>query len=393
MKIIVCGYMIRHPFAGNLLAFFNYVLGLHRLGHEVAYLEESGWPQSCYNPIDRIYSDDPNIGRRAVEALMHDYGAKVKACYINRETGVVYGANWDKVKSMLKAADLLLNIGGVSWLPEFLFCRRRALVDMDPFFTQIGRFGVEGREHYHAYFSYGANIGNFNCTVPTDGINWIPTVPPVVPEIWQIPQSTRLDVQKTVKTVAPFTTVANWSAYGTVTYNGEIYGQKDVEFLKLIELPKLTSQKLELAISGASAEIWNCMQTTGWSLREGDEVSSDVPTYQSYITGSRGEFSAAKNAYVKTRSGWFSDRSICYLAAGKPVILQDTGFSDWLPTGHGVLSFSSIDEALDCIEKVNEDYPAHCLTAKKVAEKIFGYKAVLPRLINGAFSQGIFQQQ
>jgi hypothetical protein len=381
MKIILCGYMIRHPVAGNLFAFFNYVLGLHRLGHEVIYIEESGWPQSCYNPITKTYSDDPNLGRNVVAKLMRQYGVKVMTFFINRETRVVYGANWNRVESILKAADLLINIGGVSWLPEFLLCSRRALIDMDPFFTQIGRFGVEGRENYHGYFSYGANIGHSSCTIPANGIDWIPTLPPVVPEIWQVSKSNKPGIQKETKTIAAFTTVANWNAYGAVTYQGKIFGQKDMEFLKIIELPKLTSQKLELAISGANSEIWNRMVSAGWHLREGDGISSDVPTYCSYITRSRGEFSVSKNAYVRTHSGWFSDRSVCYLAAGRPVILQDTGFSDWLSTDRGVLHFSSTEEALAGIEQVNGNYIVHCQAAREIAEEVFSYEVILPRMI------------
>jgi hypothetical protein len=379
-RIIVCGYMIRHPLAGNLLAYFHYVLGLHLLGHEVLYLEESGWPGSCYNPVTRSYSDDPRIGVDAVQTLINTYGVNATVCYVNRDTGTVYGADWQEVEQMLRTADLLLNIGGVCWLPEFLFCKRRVLIDMDPFFTQIGRFAAEGRNDYHLYFSYGANIGRPNCTIPTDGIDWLSTVPPVVPELWQSSVPTQEQWRK-IDADAAFTTVANWSAYGGVVYRDEHYGQKDEEFIRLLELPSRCSQKLELALSGGDVEIEERLEKAGWLVRDGGEVSASVSTYQTYLTRSRGEFSAAKNAYVKTRSGWFSDRSVCYLAAGRPVILQDTGFSDWLPTGSGVLAFSSLQEAADCIGSVNADYPAHCLAARKLVEQTFSYKVVLPRLL------------
>jgi hypothetical protein len=151
--------------------------------------------------------------------------------------------------------------------------------------------------------------------------------------------------------------------------------------MRLLELPSRCSQKLELALSGGDVEIKERLRIAGWSVRDGGEVSADVSTYQTYLTRSWGEFSVAKNAYVKTRSGWFSDRSVCYLAACRPVILQDTGFSDWLPTGSGVLAFSSLQEAADCIESVNADYPAHCLAAREFAEQTFTYKVVLPRLL------------
>jgi hypothetical protein len=382
-RIVVSGYMIRHPFAGNVLAFFHYILGLYRLGHDVVYLDESGWPNSCYDPEAHDYSDDPRAGLRFVRALLANYDAKIPVYYVNRDNGRVYGVDWDELKRMLGAADLLLNIGGVCWLPEFRSCRRRALIDMDPLFTQVGRFGAEGIHEYHAYFSYGGNIGRSGCTVPTDGIEWIPTVPPVVPEIWQGGESPRAEREKgDAQANVVLTTIANWSAYGAVTYRGEHYGQKNEEFLRLIDLPSRTSQTLELALSGASEEVMQQMRTAGWSIRNAGEVSVDMETYHAYITGSRGEFSAAKHAYVKTRSGWFSDRSVCYLAAGLPTILQDTGFSDWLSTGYGVVAFSSLEAAADCIEKVNREYAAHCQAATEITERIFSHRVVLPRLLD-----------
>jgi hypothetical protein len=377
-RIVVCGYMIRHPVAGNVLAFFHYVLGLHRLGHEVAYLEESGWPYSCYDPVTRHWHDHPQTGLRVARALAADHGMDIPLCYVNRDSGRVDGADWVEVKRMLGGADLLLNVGGVCWLPEFALCRRRALVDMDPFFTQVAQFGAKVLPDYHVHFSYGANIGRAGCTIPTGGVDWLPAVPPVVPEIWEGAEP---------PANAPFTTVANWGSYGGLTYEGEHYGQKDEEFLRLLDLPHRTSQRLELAISGGQ-DMHDRLRAAGWSVRDaGEEVSADVPTYRSYITGSRGEFSAAKHAYVKTRSGWFSDRSVCYLAAGLPVVLQDTGFGDWLPTGRGVLAFTSAEEAADALGRVNAEYPAHRRAAREMAERVFDYRVVLPRLLESALGR------
>lgn len=384
-RIVVCGYMIRHPLAGNLLAYFHYLLGLHRLGHEVVYLEESGWTGSCYNPINRNYNDDPHFGFHIVQTLINTYGVNATVCYVNRDTGTVYGADWKELERMLSTADLLLNIGGVCWLPEFLLCKRRLLIDMDPFFTQIGTFAAEGRNDYHVYFSYGVNIGQPNCRIPSDGIEWLPTLPPVVPEIWGSSTIAAIENQDIDHADAAFTTIANWNAYGGVTYQGEHYGQKNEEFMRLLELPSHCSpQKLELAVSGRDTET-KSLQKAGWLVRNGGVISADISTYRNYITGSRGEFSVAKHAYVKTRSGWFSDRSVCYLAAGRPAILQDTGFSDWLPTGWGVLAFSSLESAVDCIQRVNADYPAHCLAALELAQT-FSYKVVLPRLLEMAIT-------
>jgi len=377
-RIIVCGYMIRNPLAGNIFAFFHYVLGLHRLGHDVLYLEESGWPGSCYDPVGRTCGDNPEAGLRVVRALMAEHGTELPVCYVNRESGDIDGADWGDLKRMLAAADLLLNVGGVCWLPQFLLCRRRALVDMDPFFTQVGRIGVAMSEDHQFHFSYGGNIGRVGCTVPTVGIDWIPTVPPVVPELWQGAHA---------PADAPFTTIANWTSNSAVTYRGEHFGQKDEELLRLLDLPTRTSQRLELALAGVGPEMTKSLRRAGWLVRNAGEVSSDLATYRAYVTGSQGELSAAKHAYIKTRSGWFSDRSVCYLAAGLPVVVQDTGFGDWLPTGQGVLAFSSVDEAADCIERVSADYMVQRRAAREIAEAAFGYRVVLPRIMKATLRE------
>lgn len=388
-RIIVTGYMIRHPVAGNMLAYFHYLLGFHLLGHEVCYLEESGWPNACYNPELGSYSDDPSYGIHAVHALLKSHHISVPVCYVDRNTGEISGYCDSDLDHLLSSADLLLNIGGVCSLPQFALSKRRALIDMDPLFTQLGFFATEDLNDYDVYFSYGSNIGNASSSVPDCGIEWLPLVPPVVPAIWQ---------ETTTNTVkdnpdSAFTTVCNWSAYGAVKHNGDSYGQKDVEFMRLLELPKHVSQQLELAVSGADADTRKMFETAGWSTCDAAEISNDLPTYQQYITGSRGEFSVAKQAYVKTRSGWFSDRSVCYLAAGRPVIVQDTGIADWLTTGKGVLTFSSMEQAIDCIEQVEADYKGHCQAAKQIADKIFSYIIVLPRILEQSFLAGTLLKQ
>ena len=382
-RIVVCGYMIRHPMAGNLLAFFHYLLGLSWLGHQVLYLEESGWSESCYNPASNQQGDDPSYGLEALQGMLARYGLDIPVCYVNRDTGQMWRTYQVDLKQAFGAADLLINVGGVCWLPEFLGCRRRVLVDMDPFFTQAGRFAREGKDQYHAYFSYGANIGRAGCAIPGDGICWQPTVPPVVPEIWQDLGPATPDPS------APLTTIANWNAYGRIRYRGQYYGQKSSEFRRIMVLPRHTTQPLELTLSGVDKKTLGRLKAAGWQVRESMEVSAEVPTYQAYMAASKGEFSVAKHAYVKTWSGWFSDRSVCYLAAGRPVILQDTGYSEWLPTGSGVLAFSNLEEAVECIEQLNSDYQKHCCAAREIAEQWFGYQKVLPRIVEAGLHRSI----
>jgi hypothetical protein len=373
--VVVTGYMIRHPVAGNVWAFFHYVLGLKLLGHKVIYLEESGWSNSVYNPWKQEWQEDPQVGIDVVRGLITEHHIEVPVYYVNRESGQTTGGTWSEIKQALREADLLINIGGVCWLPEFRLCRRRVLIDMDPFFTQIGKFGSEGITEYHAYFSYGGNIGKTDCPIPTLGIDWHPIVPPVVPEVWE---GVSPDGD------APLTTFANWKAYGNVTYEGEEYGQKKEEFLRILHLPEYTSQKLDLALAGVSDEETAQLEKAGWLIRSAEEVGVKLESYKNYILNSRGEFSVAKNAYVKTNSGWFSDRSVCYLAAGLPVIVQETGFSNFLPTGRGILSFSTLAEAAQAIGSVNSDYSEHRNAAREIAENVFGYRVVLTKILEAA---------
>jgi hypothetical protein len=318
--------------------------------------------------------DQPTTGLRLVRSLFAEHGLTVPVVYVHRDAGTVDGMTADDLRDNLAAADLLLNVGGVCWLTEFDLCRRRALIDMDPLFTQVERFAAKILNDYHVHFSYGANIGRAGCTVPTAGVCWQSAVPPVVPELWPHPRA--------VPDHAPFTTVANWSSYGILTVDGEEYGQKDREFLRLINLPSKTRQSLELAVSSIEPAVTEQLRTAGWTIRFAGDFSHEVVAYRDYLLASRGEFSAAKHAYVKSRCGWFSDRTVCYLAAGLPAVLQDTGFSDWLPTGRGVLAFSTSEEACDCLEQVNADYAAHRRAAHEIAERVFDYRVVLPALLS-----------
>jgi len=376
-RIVVTGYMIRHPVAGNMLAFFQYLAGLQRLGHQVSYLEESGWDNACYNPQTQCYGDDPSFGIAALEKLMSAFGVKLPVMYVNRSNGNIVGGSRQQLEKMLSDAELLLNIGGVCALPEFELAHRRALIDMDPLFTQLGKFAGEDVATYDSHFSYGTNIGRPDCSIPVGEINWQPVVPPVIPDFW----NQRRNEDSARLSCTAYTTICNWNAYGSVDHDGEHYGQKDEEFLRLIELPEHVPVRLELALAGAGKEIAAQFMNAGWHVRDAAGVSNELEPYRNYIQDSRAEFSAAKHAYVETRSGWFSDRSVCYLASGRPIVVQDTGIGHWLETGEGVLTFSDTMQAAECIKRVEADYSMHALRATEIAHEVFGYKTVLPSLL------------
>jgi hypothetical protein len=377
-RIVVSGYMVRFPLAGMLMAYFQYLYGLARLGHEVVYIEESGWAAACFDPHTQVWQDDPAAGLAIVGEVMAQAGLTLPLIFVRNASGSARAEDMARVAKVVAAADLVLDLGGVNPLPALRVGRRSVLVDMDPFFTQVHGFASDRLDEYDHHFSYGANIGCAGCSVPTRGINWLPTRPPVVPELWATgPPPPR----------APITTIASWSAYGGVEYEGVFYGQKDREFIKLLDLPARTHRRLELALAGAGPETWAQLRSAGWSLVDASTaVTKKLSTYRDYLAASWAELSAAKHAYVATRSGWFSDRSACYLTMGRPVMVQDTGFSDGLPTGSGLLPFSSVDEAVACIERLEDDYALHARAARAIAEEYFSYKVVLPRLLEMALA-------
>ncbi|MBT8400619.1 MAG: hypothetical protein KJO98_09090 [Rhodothermia bacterium] len=377
-RIVVCGYMVRHPVAGNMLAYAQYVLGLRLLGHIVTYVEESGWPNSCFDPITMRHTDDASVGFRLAKSLYRRLGIDAPVLYIDRDSRATFGGTEQNVLDVLDDADLLVNVGGVCWLPEFEKVRRKILIDMDPMFTQLGMFSMEGNDCYDAYFSYGTNIGQPGCQIPVGSIRWLPTTPPVVPSLWQ---STDSSSPREKNGTAVFSTIANWNAYGGVVHDGEHFGQKDEEFLAHLTLPSRVSARLEIAVAGAPASVIRKLKVAGWSVSDALEVSGDVNKYKEYITSSIGEFSVAKNGYVKSRSGWFSDRSACYLAAGRPVVLQDTGYSQWIACGEGLIPFSDLDGAAEAIENVCGDYDRNSQAAREVAKSHFDYKTVLESLL------------
>jgi hypothetical protein len=292
------------------------------------------------------------------------------------EDGQAHGLSRDRLARICRECDVFFNLSNINWIPEFELCSRRALVDTDPVFTQIGGHGMsESFSQYDALFTYGENVGRPGCSMPTGGARWLPTRQPLALDLW--PSTVGAPS-------APFTTVMNWSAYGAREHEGRIYGQKDREFTPYFSLPNETGRLMEIALN-APAEIREQLAAGGWWIADPGEVTRDPWTYQDYLRFSLAEFSVAKHAYVSTRCGWFSDRSAGYLAMGRPVVVQDTGFSDFLPCGSGLLTFGSWGEAAAAIERVGEDYENHCRAARAVAEEYFDARRVLTDLLEQSF--------
>lgn len=374
LKILISGHLVRHPVGGHTWHHLQYLAGLIRLGHDVAFLEHWGWSNSCYDASRDEITADPSFGLGYFRAALDRCGISPKWCFVP-ETGSPIGMSLRELSEWCRTCDVYLNLSNMNWMEEVESCRLRVLVDTDPVFTQIGAHGVaDPVRGHHVLFSYGENIGRNGCTVPTGGASWLPTRQPVVMELWPVfPGNAK----------APWTSIMNWSAYGDHHHDGRIYGQKDREFEPYFDLPRRSGLPMELAVS-APAQVKRRLVDGGWKIVSPQEAAGDPQAYQAYLRGSRGEWCVAKHAYVSTRSGWFSDRSAGYLASGRPVVLQDTGFSDFLPCGKGLLTYSSPEGAMDELAAVRADYSAHCRAAREIAEAHFDSDRVLTELLERA---------
>jgi len=372
MKILCAIYLIRHPLGGHAWHHLQYLVGLQRLGHEVVCVEDFGWEDSCYDPSCDSTSRDPSFGIDFLRALLQPFGLDSSWCYF-AEDGTTCGMSREELATFCRECDLFLSLSNMNWVDEFKLCRQRAVVDTDPVFTQIGAHGAaDPRTDFHVRFTYGENVGRPGSSMPTGGVEWKPTRQPVVLDQWQ---ATLGDAS------APITSVINWAAYGDHRHNGLTYGQKDREFAAYFDLPARAGCKMELALADAPGEARELLTAGGWEIIDPLRVTRDTRTYQDYLRRSAGEWCVAKHGYVSTQCGWFSDRSAGYLASGRPVVLQDTGFSKFLPCGRGLLPFKDPDDAVRAIRTVRDDYPEHCRAARRIAQDYFDSDVVLSDLL------------
>ena len=382
MRIIVTGLIGQYAFGGVTWDYIQYALGFRALGHEVWYLEDTGaW---AYDPVAQEPSADCSHNVAYLARVMEAFDMGDRWIYRNGADGKYHGpAAAAEVDKFIAGADVLINVSGAAWLTEATSAiRRKLFLDGDPMFTHIGlvtHAGTEERIRLHdRHFSFGLNIGRPGCLVPTGGLTWHPTVQPIALDHWN-PRAERPD---TVSRGA-WSTVMNWSSYKPKEFDGESYGQKDEEFLRFALLPEQTPERFVLAMGQGvgKSRPTAMLESHGWTIVEPDIYLPDYLTYRDFLAGSKAEWSIAKNGYVKSRSGWFSCRSACYLALGKPVVVQDTGWSDSLPSGDGVLAFSDLEGAARAVAEVAANYAHHQKAARAYAEKHFEAAAVCADLL------------
>ena len=378
LNIIVAGYIVCGPIGGLVWHHLQYVLGLQRLGFNVLFVEDSQDYPSCYHPLTYQLTTDPSYGLHFLQTIFERYDLKNKWAYFDYHTNQWHGKSKREIKTLVDEADVFINLSGVDPLREhFQKIPVRAFIDTDPAFTQIRHLTEEvamitARKH-NRFFSFGENFGKASCHIPDDGFQWLPTRQPVVMHAWNNTAS--------VNGNAKWTTVMQWDSYKSRELNGKQFGMKSQSFDAYIDLPNTIEDQLELALGSISAPREKLMEK-GWSITDPLPVSLTPETYQSYIYQSKGEWSVAKDGYVVSNSGWFSERSACYLASGKPVVVQDTGFSNFFDTGKGLFGFSNFHEAVSAIEKVGKDYKMHCKHARAIAEENFNSDTVLTSLFD-----------
>jgi hypothetical protein len=370
MRILFAGIVARHPFGGVTWCSLMYLLGFRALGHDVFYIEDTG--ECVYDPVQNTRSTDPGYGTAYIHHALAPFGLGDRWSFVNYD-GTYHGRSADDVRRYAADADLFVNLSGGSWFwrEEYARIPRKIFVDSDPAFTQLAiakaeSWYVEFFERFDHLFTFGANIGTAASPVPVGAFTWHKTWQPVTLDDWR----------PSIDPGDRFTTIMTWQIESFT----DIGGNKDQEFLKYLDLPGQTPQRFELAVNGPQ----DLLRAHGWDTVDAMAVSSTPWRYRDFIHRSRAEFGVAKHTYVATRSGWFSDRSECYLASGRPAVVQDTGWTAHLPSGEGLLAFSTPDEAAAAIVAVNADYRRHATAAAEIAREAFDARVVLPRLLEKA---------
>jgi hypothetical protein len=374
-RVSVGSWAVRYPLGGNLSWTLQWLVGFDRLGHEVYLVEKAGYPDSCFDPVRGVMSDDCAYGVATVAELLARFGLPGRLCYVDA-AGRYHGLSRERVESRFRWADRFVDIGSHgAWLEEATRTGLRVLVDGEPGATQMKmeqalRAGKTLPEYDH-YYSNGANVGTAASSAPTAGRLWRPLYNPVVTDLFD---------DRDPPPAAPFTTVMNWQAHAPLEFDGKTYGQKDRMFARFLDLPTRVSRPLEVAAAGQvpTAEL----AAAGWSVRNPHGLTASYDSYKEYIERSAGEFSVCKHVYVETCSGWFSDRSAAYLAAGRPVVLQDTGFSAHLPCGRGLFAVETVEAAAAAIEEISRDFRRHAAAAREIAREHLDARKVLGRLLS-----------
>jgi hypothetical protein len=380
-RIVVLGMMGRCPFGGQTWLYLNWLRGLARLGHDVWYVEDDAtWP---YDPRANAMVDDHTYAVGHIARSLERIGLGDRWAYraLYRRDQACHGLSRERLLQLYRDCDALLNLCGATVLNEdHLRARRRVYVETDPVTNQLELANGVAKTRavlaaHDVVVTYGENYGAPDCGVPTDGIRYLKTRQPIDLDLWPA----AFDAN-----AAHYTTIGNWKQRGhDVTWNGETYAwSKHHEFLKFVDLPRRRpGQRFELCLNVDDAADRALLVEQGWQVTSPLALSLEPFGYQEFFRRSRAEWTVAKDQNVRLRSGWFSERDACYLASGKPVIAQSTGFENHLPTGRGLFAFRTMDEVLSAIDVVESDYGGACRAARAVAEESLEATRVCRRFV------------
>ena len=379
------GFMGSMPIAGVIWQHVHYIVGLQRLGHDVYYIEDSA--RLPYNPETFEVSENFGYAAKILSRLAREFGFKHRWAYCARylKNNPTAGVSLKKIRQLYREADAILNICGTQeFNDDLLVSDRIQYVESDPGVEQIKidkgvRSTIDYIGRHHALFTFGENVGRRSFPVSTHGVKWLPTRQPVVTDLWK--------TNRSPARAAVFTSIANWSTSGQkdVVWRGRKYlWSKSREFLRFVAAPKKSGETFELATNMKETETRARFERNAWRLVLPEEMSVDYWLYRDYIQRSKGEFTVAKDQYVRLNTGWFSDRSACYLAVGRPVITQETGFTRNYGGNAGLLAFRSLGEIVDAVDKINADYKSHSRAAREIAREFFEAKTVLKSLLDRA---------
>jgi hypothetical protein len=378
VTIVLAGSLAQRPHVGgHTWVFLQYLLGFRRLGWDVLFVDRLE-PGMCVGEGGEPapFADSANL--RYLAGVMEQFGLQGSWSLLYDGGREVAGLERDAVIERTSRSALLINVMGYLEDEEILGAApMRAFLDIDPGFGQIWKeLGLHDLFRGHDRFlTVGGRVGSSDCGVPTGGLDWIPIKPPVELAEWPAQSDGG----------SRFTSVASWrGAFGPLEYGGRTLGLRVHEFRRFFELPQRASSEFEVALDIDEAETkdLSALHRYGWQLADPRVVAGDPSRYRDYVQRSRAELMVAKNLYVETRSGWFSDRSACYLASGRPVLAQDTGLDGLLPTGEGLVTYSTLEEAVAGVEEINGDYQRHSRAAREIAEEHFAAAKVLPRMLD-----------
>ncbi len=384
MRVVVTGLVATYPVGGVAWDYLQYVQGFAALGCDVWYLEDTGgW---MYDPDAQTFTADVAANVRYVADALAALALPAKFA-VRAPDGTLHGMDDAALARVCAGTDLFLNLSGSCWLREpYRAARRKAYVDTDPGYSQARiaavdagtadedtRFSVDLIRRHDVFFTLGEEIGRPGCLIPTCGLDWHPTRPPIVAANWPVRAAPE----------GAFTTVMSWKIQPhPPIIDGRSYGGKEPEFERILHLPSRTSETLEVALAGPAPR--DRIAGAGWRVRDAHAVSRTLDAYRDYLLASRGELSVAKNVYAATRSGWFSTRTAAYLACGKPAVVQETGFSAHVAPGPGLHPFTTADDALAGLAAIRGDYGRACEHARALAEEAFAADRICARLLADA---------